>query len=279
MKKIIYSFTALLLLCLGGCEETNNLAGGGVSEPHVTIYSYTIPAGTDADATVNLRFMPNQACAEFYVLVEKKADKDAFLAKNDEREYAARVVELGQKYPAKDLDYLNETLAATYAITAVGVSQSGTKGNSVEYIFNGVEWSLVGNVIYSDPVINVLYGIDYLDVPVKWYVSANLEKPIYKLEGRFDSLDPDFVGSNIKLSWDDTGKITFLSGVTSPTNGMWRLETPFLHPTYGAIWQEVDLNTTLTYYNATSKLVNIYFRRAVSAGTFAGWYDMTIKLP
>ncbi|MDR3061722.1 MAG: hypothetical protein LBU57_06375 [Dysgonamonadaceae bacterium] len=279
MKKIIYSFAVLLALCFSGCEEVDNLAEGGESGPLVTIYNYAIPAGTDADATVNLRFMPNQACTEFYVLAEKKADKDDFLAKNDENAYAARVVELGQKYPAENLDYLNESLAATYAITAVGVNQSGVKGKPVEFIFNGIEWRLVGDAIYSDPVVEVLYGVKFENVPVKWYVSVNLEKPVYKLEKRFDSLSPNFAGSNIKLNWDDTGKITFLTGVTSPTSGMWRLDTPFLHATYGAIWQEVDLSTKLTYYNPASKLVNIYFRRAVSAGTFAGWYDMTIKLP
>ena len=281
MKKIVYSFVVLLAFCLSGCNEVDNLASSGESGPLVTIYEYTVPAGTDADATVNLRFMPNEACAEFYVLVEKKADKDAFMATNNEEAYVARVVEKGQKYPAKDLDYLNEDLAATYAITAVGVSGNGAKGKASEVIFNGVEWKLVGNAIYTDPVVAVLYGeaYDYANVPVKWYESANLEKVVYKLEGRFDALDPDFAGSNIKLNWDGIGKITFHSGITSPTAGMWRLDSPFEHATYGAIWQEVDLDPDYTFYDAASKTVIINFRRAVSAGTFAGWYDMIIELP
>ena len=281
MKKIVYSFIALLAFCLSGCEEVDNLASSGESGPLVSIYQYANPAGTDADATVNLRLIPNEVCAEFYLLIEKKADKDAFMATNDENAYAARVVEKGQKYPAKDLDYLNSNLAATYAITAVGISANGTKGKAVEIIFNGVEWKLVGNAIYTDPVVAVLYGAayNYVNVPVKWYESTNLEKVVYKLEGRFDALDASFAGSNIKLNWDNTGKLTFHSGVVSPTAGMWRLDSPFIHSSYGAIWQEVDMDPDFTFYDAASKTIVINFRRAVSAGTFAGWYDMIIELP
>ena len=281
MKKIVYSFIVLLAFCLTGCDEVDNLANNGESGPIVSIYEYAAPAGTDADATVNLRFIPNGVCAKFYVLIEKKADKDAFMGTNNEEAYAARVVEKGQEYPAEAFDYLNENLAATYAITAVGVSGNGTKGKAKELIFNGVEWKLIGNAIYTDPVVAVLYGAanDYADVPVKWYESTNLEKVVYKLEGRFDALGSSYAGSNIKLNWDGTGKITFHTGVVSPTSGMWRLDTPFMHATYGAIWQEVDLDPDFTYYDATDNMITINFRRAVSLGTFAGWYDMYIELP
>jgi hypothetical protein len=274
MKKIIYSFAVLLAICFSGCEETDNLSEAGEKGPLVTIYSYTIPAGKDADATVNLRFRPNSDCAKFYVLIEKKADKDTFMASHDSIEYAAKVVASGKEYPAQDLDYLDESLAATYAITAVGVSTDGAKGRPVEFIFNGIEWGLIGNAIYTDP-----FSAALTNVPVKWYKSTNLATPIYKLEDRFAALGPGGEGYNIKLTWDANGKITFLSGQQSPRAGFWMLETPFTHATYGAYWEEVDLDPEYTYYDADNNYIQIEYRRVVSAGTFAGWYDIIIELP
>ncbi|MDL2322992.1 hypothetical protein LJC52_03300 [Bacteroidales bacterium OttesenSCG-928-A17] len=281
MKKIIYSFVVLLAFCLSGCEEVDNLSNSGESRPVVTLYNYAVPAGADADATVNLRLVPNQACAEFCLLVEKKVDKDAFIAENGEDAYAARVVEKGQKYPAETLDYLNEQLGDTYVITVVAIGKNGAVGVSKELVFYGINWVLKGNAIYSDPSVAVIFGpnYSYVNVPVKWYESANLKEKLYKLGGRFDSLSPNFAGYNIKLNWDETGEITFHSGVESTTPGMWWLDTPFTNSTYGAIWQDVDLDPAYTYYDAESKTVVINFRRAVSAGSFAGWYDMIIELP
>jgi hypothetical protein len=270
MKKILYGFAVLLAL-LNACSA-EDFSDTGEKGPLVTIFSYAVPAGTDEDATANLRFVPNQDAVEFYVLVEKKADKDAFLASHSESEYVARVIGSGTKY-SKDADYLNETLAATYAVTAVGVSASGEKGRPVEFIFNGVEWELVGEAIYTDP-----FSATLTDVPVKWYVSTNQPTPIYKLENRFAALD--VLGYNLKLNWDETtGAITFYSGFVSTRSGYWDLETPFTHSSYGMYYEEVDLDPEFTFYDAGSNVIQLEYRRVVSAGTFSGWYDILIYLP
>ncbi|MDR0834798.1 MAG: hypothetical protein LBN93_11580 [Candidatus Symbiothrix sp.] len=167
MKKILYSFAVLLALCVSGCEEADNLSKAGEKGPLVTIYSYTIPAGADDGSTVNLRFVPNQDVADFYVLIEKKADKDAFLASHTESEYADRVVSTGTKY-SKETNYLNETLAAIYAITAVGVNVSGVKGEPVEFIFNGIEWFKVDPFIYVDGTFKTFYNV----TPLPMYVQT-----------------------------------------------------------------------------------------------------------
>jgi hypothetical protein len=271
MKKIIYSFAVLLALCVSSCEEDDLSTSSGQTGPIVTIYSYAAPTGADEDATANLRFVPNQDAAEFYVLVEKKADKDAFLASHSESEYTSRVLELGTKY-SETTDYLNETLASTYVITAVGVSAGGTKGRPIEFIFNGVEWKLIGNAIYTDPFSTTLKN-----VPVKWYASTNQPKTIYKLENRFAALDVD--GYNVKLNWDENGAITFFSGAASTRAGFWQLPTPFTHATYGAYFEEVDLDPGYTFYDADANAIQLEYRRVVSAGTFAGWYDIIIYLP
>jgi hypothetical protein len=194
------------------------------------------------------------------------------MATHDSIAYASRVVESGKEYPAKDADFLDETLAATYAITAVGVSADGAKGRPVEFVFNGIEWGFVGNAIYTDP-----FSAALTNVPVKWYASTNLPTPVYKLEDRFAVLGAG--GYNIKLRWDAKGKITFLSGVQSSRAGFWMLETPFTHATYGAYWEEADLDANYTFYDATENIIQIEYRRVVSAGTFAGWYDIIIELP
>jgi hypothetical protein len=270
MKKILYSFAVLLAL-LNACS-VDDLSDTGEKGPLVTIFSYAAPDGADEDATANLRFVPNGDAAEFYVLVERKDDKDAFLASHAESEYVDRVIASGTKY-SKDADYLDETLAATYAITAVGVSANGTKGRPVEFIFNGVEWKLLGEAIYTDP-----FSATLTNVPVKWYVSTNQPTPIYKLENRFAALGVS--GYNVKLNWDEaTGAITFYSGAASSRSGFWDLETPFTHSTYGAYYEEVDLDPGYTFYDAAHNFIQLEYRRVVAAGTFSGWYDILIYLP
>lgn len=269
-----------MILSLSSCEEVNNLSNDGVKGPYVTIYSYAIPAGTDPDATVKLRFVPNPECSDFYVLIEKKIDKEAFLAQNDQKAYAEKVVQSGTKYPAKDLDYVNETLAATYAVTAVGVSADGVKGEPAEFTFNGTEWSLVGTALYTDSTFTAVNK-----EPAKWYKSTNLPVVRYKLE-----VAPASWGNYpivMKLNWNTTtGAITFFNGQASPTAGYWRFPTPFTHATYGAYWQEIDLtagNTGNPYgkalYRSASNDILMGVRRVVSAGSFAGWYRIQIVLP
>lgn len=275
MKKLLYS---LILLAGGlyftGCQEVDNLAGGGDTQPAVTIYSYDIPADADPDATVNLRFIPNLVCDKFYVLIEKKADKDAFITSNGEAAYVEKVVAQGTQYPVQATDYLNENLPGVYAITAVGVSAGGEKGKPFEFIFNGIEWINQGTAYYYE---EASFSAAINGIPANWYKSGNLETPRYKLEDYYGALDAH--GYNIKLSWDAEGAITFYTGAASPNAGLWMLPTPYNNATYGAMFAEVDLDPTYTYYDSDNKLVVINFRRAVSAGAFSGWFDMYIELP
>jgi hypothetical protein len=157
MKKLLYSLIALSGYLMG-CSEADNLAGSGDTQPVITLYSYDAPADADPESTVNLRFIPNLVCDKFYVLVEKKTDKDAFVGSSGEAAYADRVIAQGTQYPAIAKDYVNDNLPGVYAITAIPVSAGGEKGKQVEFIFNGVEYVAVGAGTFTS---NDVYGETY----------------------------------------------------------------------------------------------------------------------
>jgi hypothetical protein len=271
MKNLVYSFAVLLGFYLAGCSKADNLSGGAETQPVVTVYSYDVPADADPDVTVNLRFIPNTVCDKFYVLVEKKADKDAFVKSNGEAAYADKVVAQGAQYPAEITDYFNASLPGNYTITAVPVSAGGEKGKSAEFVFNGFDFQLVGTAYYSDGAFTPVSS-----APAQWYV-LNLETPIYKLAVTISAWNN--YRRIIKLNWDSKGALTFYNGEKSTRDGYWMFPTPYTHATYGAYWQEVDLNPKNSYYDKTANVIYMNTRRVVSAGAFTGWYPVVIALP
>ena len=273
MKNNIYKlFIAILAIgFMASCTEEWGTQPGNDPSPVVTIYSNPIPATADPDATINLRFVPNSQCSKFYVLIETKADKDAFIASNGEAAYAERVVANGTQYTSEITDILDETLANVYAITVVGVTANGAKGKPNEFIFNGIHWELVGTALYYDASFNL---VNY--EPAEWYKSTNTDPVRYKIFvtmstwGNYERV--------MKLSWNTTtGALTFYNGTQSPRAGYWMFPTPFTHATYGAYSQEIDLDPDYSYYDNGEIVMDT--RRVVSAGTFAGWYPVHIILP
>jgi hypothetical protein len=149
MKKILYTLTVLFGLGLIiSCSEADNLAGDGDVSPKVTIYSYKVPAGKDPDATVNVRFVPNSLCEKFYVLIEKKTERDIFVNNYGRPAYAKKVVENGNQYAAQILEMVNDTLAGVFSITAVGMNKNGETGEAFDFTFVGLEWRNVATGTY-----------------------------------------------------------------------------------------------------------------------------------
>jgi hypothetical protein len=183
MKKILYSLTILLGLSLIGCSEADNLAGNGDTSPTVVIYSYDAPADKDKDATANLRFVPNMVCEKFYVLVEKKTERDIFVNNYGHPAYAQKVVTNGVQYPAQTSDIIFENLAGEYSITAVGVNKNGEIGKAFDITFIGIEWIAAGT---AD--INSDWAGDIATVPVERRVGTN----IYRLVSPYWYLEPAY---------------------------------------------------------------------------------------
>lgn len=231
MKKIIYSFVVLLAFCLSSCEEVDNLSNNGNSGPLVTIYSYAAPAGMDADLTANLRFIPNPACSEFYFLIEKKTEKDAFISANGEKAYVERVLEYGLKYPAKNLDYIKEELGSTYAITAVGVNTKGNPGNPQEVIFYGVDWQPVGVGSYTSQIFGETFPVQFSrpadgDNRYKMIgffgndIIINVNPALGKAVILAQSLGEDLFGED-KESWIECTAGTYVNGVCTFAGDTW----------------------------------------------------------
>jgi hypothetical protein len=271
MKKILYSLTILFGLSLIACSEVDNLAGNGDVSPKVTIYSYDIPSDKDVDATVNLRFIPNSVCEKFYVLIEKKTERDIFVNNYGHPAYAEKVVANGVQYPPQILDILNDTLTDNYSITAVGVSKNGEIGEAFDFTFNGINWRYLGDALFTQAATP--FGNAITDAPAGWYVSTNTETTMYKLENYYASIGAS--GYNMKLNWDtQTGLLKFYSGqeapsAISPEFGEWMLPAPYNHDTYGAVWVSVNLNPGKSFYE--NGVIRMDFRMRVDAGTFAGW--------
>ena len=282
MKKYYYVVIAIITgLWLSSCSKADDLAGSGDVLPAVTIFLNDIPASADPDVTVNLLYIPNSLCDKFYVLIEKKADKEAFITANGLDAYRDRVVSNGTQY--SDISTMfDDTLSDTYAITAVGVAKNGTKGNPNEFIFNGINYALVGTAYYSSSWFNADTQVSNL--PTSWYKSTNIDPVIYKLVvdmGPAWIMGPAWTNymRSMKLNWNSDGKLAFYNGTESPRAGYWMYPTPFGTATYGAYWQEIDLDPEYTYYDFDDNEIWMDTRRVVAVGTFAGWFPVYIKLP
>ncbi|MDR3134016.1 MAG: hypothetical protein LBU42_08375 [Prevotellaceae bacterium] len=246
MKKLVYSFAALLGFYLVGCSEVDNLAGDGETQPVVTLYSYDAPANTDPEATVNLRFIPNTVCDKFYVQIEKKADKDAFINNSGEAAYIDKVVSQGTQYPAEITDYLNSNLPGVYAITAVPLSAGGEKGKPAEFIFNGVEWTAVGaGTFTSNDVLGKTYSVEIeraVPSPNLYRVrnlyanGFHIKIEVFPAQNRAvipaQEIGLSLFGSSYPRTWLRADACTYANGVITVTPGSstnynrWTVEPP-----------------------------------------------------
>ena len=279
MKKILYSFALLAAgLWLSSCTEVDNLGANGDTVPVVTIYSYEIPEGMDEDNTANLRYVPNLVCDHFFILIEKKVNKDAFIAANGIDAYVARVVAEGTRYDGVT-ELIKDAVGGTFAVTGVGVS-GNMIGKPTEFIFNGVEWGLVGAALYSTPAAShALFSTPAVNnQPGNWYKSVNLDEVRYKLEVTMPDSWNNYV-QVIKLNWDDEGELTFYNGRSGLLPTGWFLPTGFTIDVHGRVWVEVDRDPGYSGYNSGSNIVVMDGRYAVAAGGLGGWNSFLIFPP
>lgn len=155
MKKYFSLFlVALGLMAFTACSTEEGTNPGNDSKPVVTIYQYTPESKYNSDEDVKVRFAANSVATEFYYLVEKNADKQAFIASSGEEAYTKKVVENGTKVTVGETDFETTItgMPGEYAITVAAVAADGSKF-ATESIFYGLAWNDVEAGTYNFGVL------------------------------------------------------------------------------------------------------------------------------
>lgn len=142
MKKYFSIFLAVLgMMAFTACSTEEGTNPGNDSKPMVTLYQYVPAAQYNSDEDVLVRFAANSVAKEFYYMVEKLSDKEAFVASNGAEAYTKKVVDNGTKVTVGETDFETTLtgMAGQYAITAAAVAADGSMTAS-ETVFNGLAW-------------------------------------------------------------------------------------------------------------------------------------------
>ena len=274
MKKLIY-LAALLLagIVVTGCKEVDSGGTTGDSAPAVRVYGLAIPDSYDPETTTGIRVYPNKKTQKYYILLDKKKDKDDFIAANGESAYADKVIKDGNEYTAEGIkDLILEDLYYNYAVTVVPVSGS-SKGPAQEATFQGINWSKIGTAVVS--------------TSAAW--SAAIGGPIGKtLDVYQDIQDTGAVnhiklqgvmtnGYDIKMKYDAAGAITSLNG--SLLSGAYMVPTGFVHGTHGMVYFRIDPDPDYSGYDIDNNEIVFDQQAAIASGSyFMDWHQMKFEL-
>lgn len=158
MKNILHIAAAgMVLSLLAACSEKMGTEPGNDPAPKATIYQYAPGEGYNSDEDIVVRFVSNGKVEKIYYLVEKVSEKEAFIGKNGEAEYAKKVLSEGLEVPSAELMSYNDTLtglAGTYAVTAAAVS--GNETVLSETVFYGLSWSTLSTGTYEFSVLSAM---------------------------------------------------------------------------------------------------------------------------
>lgn len=158
MKKYFSIFLAVLgMMAFTACSTEEGTNPGSDSKPMVTLYQYAPAAQYNSDEDVLVRFAANSVAKEFYYMVEKLSDKEAFVASNGAEAYTKKVVDNGTKVTVGETDFETTLtgMAGQYAITAAAVAADGSMTAS-EIVFNGLAWKDVVAGTYNFAVLGGL---------------------------------------------------------------------------------------------------------------------------
>lgn len=161
MKKYFSIFLAVLgMMAFTACSTEEGTNPGNDSKPMVTLYQYAPAAQYNSDEDVLVRFAANSVAKEFYYMVEKLSDKEAFVASNGAEAYTKKVVDNGIKVTVGETDFETTLtgMAGQYAITAAAVAADGSMTAS-ETVFNGLAWKDVVAGTYYFSVLNTQLGL------------------------------------------------------------------------------------------------------------------------
>ena len=111
MKKYSYILAAVLLgFSFTSCQENLGSEPGNDKLPAVVVYKYAPSSEYDSDTDQRVRFVSNDKVTKATYLVEKVADKEAFIASQGESAYAEKVLSSGEDFYVVDLDIGRDTV-------------------------------------------------------------------------------------------------------------------------------------------------------------------------
>ena len=275
MKKYLYLlFAAFVASTMVACTEEVGTVPGNDPTAVATIYELPAPAECDPDMTCKLRIAPNSTTKKMWVLAEKEADKDAYVASKGEAAYAKYVTEQGTAYEAADQDILLENLAGKYVVTVV---VADAKGNLKQFAHNyeGILWQDFCTAELYSGHLNKFFG-NYLATEVKLQKADGRDEyrfvqPYQTVAEKWGITQYTEGGHHFRFLWD--GKSANIKPVSKGMNsGLYILTTGFYHPSYGMVYWYVDSDPNYTFYDASEKMFQIETQMTVGAGSF-GWFD------
>ena len=275
MKKYLYLlFAAFVASTMVACTEEVGTVPGNDPTAVATIYELPAPAECDPDMTCKLRIAPNSTTKKMWVLAEKEADKDAYVASKGEAAYAKYVTEQGTAYEAADQDILLENLAGKYVVTVV---VADAKGNLKQFAHNyeGILWQDFCTAELYSGHLNKFFG-NYLATEVKLQKADGRDEyrfvqPYQTVAEKWGITQYTEGGHHFRFLWD--GKSANIKPVSKGMNsGLYIMTTGFYHPSYGMVYWYVDADPNYTFYDASEKMFQIETQMTVGAGSF-GWFD------
>jgi hypothetical protein len=256
MKKI---FSLALLVCgallLNACKVTQGTEPGNDSNPALSIYPL-LPGDLNPDTTFSFRVAANNKVSKIYVLVGSAEAE------------AATVKSQGTAYPGQlHTEIIMENMSGSLVASVVGEDASGNLTDVGTASFVG--YDLIGTAtIEIAPALTAAFGGPGLTTAEVYRSSGDPHD--LKLTGPIDA------ASSIKLRYADDGSLTITN--KEPAGSLSGIPSGFLHATYGMWYLDVDEDPEYTWYDEESQVLNLNFRRIVSAGSFSGWYDLTYTI-
>lgn len=281
MKRYIYILAAALLgFSFTSCEENLGTEPGNDKLPAVVVYKYAPSSEYDSDTDQRVRFVSNGKVSKAAYLVEKVADKDAFIASQGESAYAEKVLSQGTAI-SFSADGVAETvvtgMTGDYAITAAASDGSQTTMRAAN--FSGIAWdpnsSIEGTYYLGRANIQNFLGATSFPATLQRHET---DATLYRVKGA--------LGPGTKITFrlidqkgeDADGVYTFFR---IPAQ-----ETPYSYGSYGTMsvrdvgyWQGDDAWVTDNGYESGMYADNSCFfciQYYVSAGSLGYTYDYFI---
>ena len=277
MKKYSYILAAVLLgFSFTSCQENLGSEPGNDKLPAVVVYKYAPSSEYDSDTDQRVRFVSNDKVTKATYLVEKVADKEAFIASQGESAYAEKVLSQGTAISFSNgvAETIVTGMTGDYAITAAASDGSNTTMRSVK--FSGIAWDVNSNIegtyILGRASIKNALGAESFPAILQRHET---DKTLFRIRGAFGPGSKITIRLINQTGEDEDGQYTFFR-IPAQT-------TTFSYGSHGTVsvrdvgyWQGDDAWVTSNgyesgmYADGTCFLCIQYY---VSAGSLGYTYD------
>lgn len=230
MKKLVYIIASVAagLFLLSSCEQKAGTEPGNDTAPVVTVYNYAAGAEYDSDADQRVRFVSNGKVTKACYLVEKSADKKAFIEAQGEEAYAQKVLNEGKEIAFEDGVYETIITGMTGDYDITSAATDGSKNTLRSVSFSGIPWDISSSIEgkYYVRVKNIadLLGSD----PFPATLQRHQDDPtIYRIKGALGPGTKLTIQLIDKKGVDTTGEYTFFR---IPEQA-----TPYTFSSYGTV--------------------------------------------